>query len=120
MDKQPDKILPPVNKEQQHFNPDSLFKKDKLTSVNADGKTIRFWKVTYDNYVGYGECLQGEDKPDEAIWVGPTEYLKYQVGDEEFERLKKHFRDIKRMMQVVQLREVRNNNKELVDKINKK
>jgi len=107
-------------KDSQHFNPDSLFLKDNLSSLNADGKVIRFWKVTHDGAVGYGECLEGEDKPREAVWVSPIEYFKFQEGEEEFERLKGHFREYKRMMKVLQLQQIRKNSKELVDKINKR
>lgn len=119
MDKLPEKVAPQADKDHQHLNPDSLFLNDRLSKINIDGKDIRYWKITHDKYVGYGECLAGEEKPEEAVWVSVVEYYKYQYGEEEYERLKNHFRDYKRMLKVIQLAQIRKNAGDLVKKINK-
>jgi len=119
MDKLPEKVAPTPNKDSQHLNPDSLFLNDRLSKINVDGKDIRYWKIVVDGQAGYGECLAGEEKPDEAQWVSVMEYYKFHYGEEEYERLKNHFRDYKRMLKVIQLAEIRKNSQHLVKKINK-
>ena len=102
-----------VNQDLDFGGQKTLKKQDKLSWENLDIRRLKYFKVTVADQTWYGFLLPGEELKGDlqkyGTFISIEEYLKYAVlGEKEWNRLKGHYRNYKRLQHIEELELIRN------------